>query len=83
MSDKVDCVCGVINGDCTGSAVSERTSFINLPHGVNRPLYYADGVTPLTNGAAWVDISNPNLPTVREFYAPNSFDLSFDFSFQG
>jgi hypothetical protein len=62
--------------------LSSHANGSNLPSGITRPLYYADG-SPLLNGALWLDISDPNLPTVREFYAPNSFDLSFDFSFQG
>jgi hypothetical protein len=62
--------------------LSSHANGSNLPSGITRPLYYADG-SPLLNGALWLDISDSNNPIVRTFYAPNSFDLSFDFSFQG
>ena len=64
-----------------GHYLSRAANARNLPHGTTRPLYYADG-TPLVNGAQWVDISDPNNALVKTFYAPASFDSSFDDSFQ-
>lgn len=72
----------ILNSNLPSAYLAAHGNAANLPHGVARPLYYADG-SPLIDGSLWVDISDPNKPIIREFYAPNSFDLSFDLSFQG
>ena len=63
------------------SRLSPLTSAANLPSGTTRP-YYRDDGSPLRHMDAWLDISDTENPVVRVFYAPASYDDSYDDSFQ-